>query len=302
MDNNHKESRLDRPFDESIRMDNVIFGSSNFDNTYFNNFKRNSSRIKRPLFIVGSPRSGTTVLGKSLGLHSLIASSEESLFLLHMWRIYSDLYMGDNRRKTTNLKDYLSSDQLLLTIGNFSDEIFGNFLAKENKHIYLDHSPWYGSIASFIKVIYPDAQFIHIIRDGREVVRSLSHSYAKGFQWAGSSIEYRTGIWKNSVENCLKIKENYPNDYYEIYYKDLIESPEQSFKDICKKLDIAYETNILEGLNMKHAFPSSTSLDPKMRDIDYDPEGWPREWTDNERKEFSRLAGYLNEIVFKKSI
>ena len=82
------------------------------------------------IFIVGCPRSGTTALGKCLAAHSEIAGSDESLFLLMMWTIFNDMHQGDNKRKYTPLKNFLSTEKLIDNIRLFSDNIFDGLLKK----------------------------------------------------------------------------------------------------------------------------------------------------------------------------
>ncbi len=294
-----KNQNQEKRVDYDLEIDNIISASSSFDESFFSNTKaRVSEKIKKPIFVVGSPRSGTTVLGKCIAAHPKLGAGEESLFLLHMWHIYSDLYHGKNHRNYQPLRDYTSSQDIIDTIGSFSDELFAGLLKKQDKERYLDHTPWYGAIASFIKMIYSDAVFIHIVRDGRKVVRSLSYSYKEGFKWAGSSMEHRIKIWINLVKASQEIEKHYPESYFRVNHIQLQKEPEVVFKKLFNFLDIEYNSLVLEPLSVKHANPYSSSLSEEKKHIDYDSCGWPREWKTKDKDLFKDMAGDLMDSLF----
>lgn len=290
---------MERPFDYSISSEGIV---KSFDFDYDLIQSRGdqiglSQLISNPVFVVGSPRSGTTVLGNVLSLHDKIGTGEESLFLLHLFRIFSDLHKGDNRRKTRNLSEYIEEDDLLLNMQKFSDSIMDSLLQRKNKDIYLDHTPWYGSISGFIKLLYSDSKFIHIIRDGRQVVRSLGESYNKGFSWAGQSFEHRVKIWVSQVQNCSKMQQHFESDYLEVYYNTLHDAPLSLFNSIFCFLGLENDNEILDGLSINYATPVSGITKEEMS-VGYDNNGWPLNWTSEEIDTFYFLASDLMEEKF----
>lgn len=124
-------------------------------------------RVDRPIFIVGSPRSGTSVFSRLFGRHPQLANWSEGHCLFdpmylsqrneHRWDANHSTAFG-RRRVRSNVywfSRYIATRQRVPNIR------FTNKLPRNTLRI-----PW-------ILRIFPDAQFVHIIRDGRAVVRSM---------------------------------------------------------------------------------------------------------------------------------
>lgn len=280
-----------------------------FEKFKFIGIKKNkNSKIKKPIFIVGCPRSGTTVLGRCLAAHPKLGGSDESLFLLMLWIIFNDMHQGDNKRNYAPLKNFLSTKGLIENIRCFSDNVFASLMKKQKKGEYVDHTPWYVLLAPFINAIYPDAFFIHIIRDGRKVVRSLSYSYKKGFRWAGKDVKERTQLWVNLVNHGLNIKKFLPDRYLEIKYENFYEYPVQTIENIFDFIKLRHDKRVLKPLNTAHADPvtKGVAVNPNhfkikdkqpYRQIDM---GWPKEFTIKDKKDFLKIGGPLMRKLYPK--
>ena len=125
--------------------------------------KMRLSPLVKPIFVIGCPRSGTTLIGSCLGSHPEIGGSQESLFLGYLGRIYEDFFLGNARHRTATLKSYVSKEILLNSLGACADDIYSSLLTKIHKIRYVDHTPWYASWIEFINLLYPDAVFVHEI-------------------------------------------------------------------------------------------------------------------------------------------
>lgn len=280
-----------RTIDKEIDLENVIKPSVNFES--LRGVKRKtSSRVVKPIFIVGSPRSGTTALAKCLGASSDCNTNEESFFLLHLWHVFSDVYRGNNWRSYAPLSEYIGEEDLVDTMRNFADKVFSSLLSKKpGASIYLDHTPWYGSIAPFIDVLYPDARYVHIIRNGAYVVRSLQVSFEQGHSWAGSNIEESTKLWRQMVENCLSIKQEIGDRYFEVRHEDFSYSPNEVLRKLCTDLDITYSDDVTDQSKIAHSAPSrdiSLFLN-SPRENNTEPV-LPNEWTDKSKDNFNSVA------------
>ena len=108
------------------------------------------------MFIVGSPRSGTTLLGEILDLHPDIAQWYEPYFV---WRKFFRDAVHDERsasEATPGIKQYIHKS-------------FVEYRRKIKHAIVVDKSPGNSLTIPFILEIFPNAHFIHILRDGRDV-------------------------------------------------------------------------------------------------------------------------------------
>jgi|GEM_PF-3562435 len=144
-----------------------------------------------PLFVLGSPRSGTTLLGELLGSHPDVANLEE----------ISALYFAEHsartafRRVPTPVRDeYLAS--LVEHAVRFVDRVS----ARTGQRYFCDATPWNLRIVDFLADRYPEAVFILNVRNYPGVVQSLRRSYADGWLWAGPTDRERALLWSDLYE------------------------------------------------------------------------------------------------------
>jgi hypothetical protein len=255
-----------------------------------------ADHISRPIFVVGSPRSGTTVIGACLGSHPRIMSGEESSFIRQLGQMYQSYFLGKNQRSFAPLQKYVTENRLLELIGAFADGIFSSFLGENWKAVrYLDHTPWYCHHLDLLARLYPDAQFIHVIRDGRDVALSLEVSWKRGFKWAGDTIESRARIWSDAIEAAGKTGAKLdPTQFIEIRYEQFCQDPIKTLTMLCVFLAEPMVDAVLQPLHINHAAPSRTSrtlaevsgpttvhITPQKIET-----GWPPHWSLQERSSF----------------
>ncbi|MEM6484104.1 MAG: sulfotransferase [Pseudomonadota bacterium] len=254
-----------------------------------------SKALQAPVFVVGCPRSGTTVLGKSLAAHPNLAGSEESLFLLDLWRIILDLHQGINRRRWAPLSNYVTLPSLVDVSGEFADRIFSGLLAGAKNVRLVEHTPWYAGLEPLLGSLFPDCYVLHLIRDGRDVVESLSNSYERGFQWAGASTRTRTTFWAGLVEASWKGSRHLKSERYrEFRYEDLCRMPRETLGAILQWIGLEWDERVLIPLSEQHASPSR----PKSALATIDENGavhvksrivggrWPPNWSRAKKQEF----------------
>ncbi|MBN2062578.1 MAG: sulfotransferase [Deltaproteobacteria bacterium] len=116
------------------------------------------------VFILGSPRSGTTILGEILDNHREISQWYEPYFV---WDRFFRNWPHDER--TFEDAGPLIQNQI------FSD--FSEYRKKSKGRIIIDKSPRNSLKVPFIKRIFPQARFIHILRDGRDATLSINKEW-----------------------------------------------------------------------------------------------------------------------------
>ena len=120
----------------------------------------------RVVFIIGSPRSGTTILENILDCHPKITEWYEPYYL---WRKYFPCEENDvwePKYLTEKTKECIQKE-------------FKIFSKKSNKPLVLDKSPGHLFNTKIINSIFPEAKWIHIIRDGRDVTLSIKKEWDK---------------------------------------------------------------------------------------------------------------------------
>lgn len=119
-----------------------------------------------PIFVVGVPRSGTTWLQSLLASHPAVAGPDQETGLFTSFR---DL-LGNEA-----LRAWVSRDQIVAGLRGFADTLFTQFLAEHAPRAtrLLEKTPNHANFLPTIADVYPEAAIIAIIRDGRDVVRSI---------------------------------------------------------------------------------------------------------------------------------
>ncbi|MEV6303656.1 sulfotransferase [Actinoplanes sp. NPDC051861] len=210
---------------------------------------------ERPIFVVGCPRSGTTMLQLMLHAHPRIAIPPESRFLLPAYlrrHEFGDLNDSGQRR---NLALWIAStphfDDLGLdieavvdaigeappTLGSVLGTIFKMYADRFGKPRWGDKRPAYLRNLRVILRLFPDAQIINIMRDGRDCVASLRET-----PWAPADLNEMIDFWARSADASLRAAREYPADvFHQVRYEDLVADPEPHLRSICDFLGEEYD-------------------------------------------------------------
>jgi hypothetical protein len=172
------------------------------------------------IFLVGAPRSGTTWLQLLLSASPLIATAVETQFfsryaksLFSTWQRASDRGVG--------LRKILDEEEYFGLIRQLTSTVFARILAgKPGATIILEKTPDHALHWKDILTIFPDALFIHIIRDPRAVVASLRSASQSWADWETPSVTAGCTHWTANVAAARKIRNATPN-YLEVRYEDL---------------------------------------------------------------------------------
>lgn len=121
---------------------------------------------EKAVFLVGSPRSGTTILENMLSCHDKVMDLYEPYFL---WENCFDV--DDD--------DIWDANQLTPAISRKIQREFATFARKSNTHLVLDKLPTHSFNIPTIHKIFPEARWIHIVRDGRDVTLSIAREWEK---------------------------------------------------------------------------------------------------------------------------
>jgi hypothetical protein len=191
----------------------------------------------RAVFVVGAPRSGTTWLHQLLAVHPDIATGGEAHVVCEgvatLFRNHEDPdpYMY--------LSTWVRRGELLQLARQLIDGIFTTARDAQRPgatHV-LDKTPDHEPHAALLAELFPDATFVHIIRDGRDVAAS-AHDLWAGFGSAYASVEAAAGVWRDAVTDVRAHLSGLR--YHEVRYEDLLARPEEGL------------TAILEVAGLRH--------------------------------------------------
>lgn len=229
--------------------------------------RRDLSHIKDVpvFFILGSARSGTSLLRLMLESHENIYIPLENPYILFLYTKYKKVYNWDEKKFTKLYKDLsyfrifklwnTDKDKLKEEILEYGSHAsfqtlckiihtnYQSFQPKSEVKIIGDKNPFYSIFCKRIHLIFPDAKFIHIIRDYRG--HALSVKKAGLFKPIFSSIVYR---WKLQNKKIDQLKKTDPDIFCTIKYEDLVEDTVPVLQKICTFLNIEFKKEMATHL------------------------------------------------------
>jgi predicted secreted protein len=218
--------------------------------------RRATSPPRQPApFIVGVNRSGTTLLRLMLDSHPELTIPPETHFVPEMIRLA-------RRRNTTRKRlaraatehprwgDFgLDADELLrrlqdvkpLTPADAIRAFYELYAEKEGKPRWGDKTPRYMRAMPRIERALPEARFIHLIRDGRDVALSQAERSLDG---EAPPITEVAGRWKRRIETA-RVHSADLDAYLEVRYEDLVGDPGAALAQICDFIELPYDAAML---------------------------------------------------------
>jgi len=234
--------------------------------------KERSSGSLEPIFIIGCARSGTTIFGECFKNNSQCIYLHEK----DIWKKYTIAnkifrFMWGRTSNPTSIRTMhykitkilrnlrlMKSSSHVLTADNVTSKMVERveqFMSNlGNKRLVVKH-PRNSLKIPFILKVFPNAKFVHIIRDGRDVTCSLMEPQGSGYWahikplgWEYWQDNYPKGpikyAWQwNTVINIINSeKEKIPKDnFVEIHYEDFVSNPEKTIRFIFEKFAIPFE-------------------------------------------------------------
>ncbi|WP_321277443.1 sulfotransferase [Thiomicrorhabdus indica] len=208
-------------------------------------------------FIVGVGRSGTTLLRLMLDAHPQIAIPSETHFL-HTLIEQPPQSVDAFFNQVTHAQTWASfgleeqafyhylQKQFVASSFNLSQAIqsfFEYYAASKGKPLWGDKTPPYVQYMPAIQKLIPQARFIHLIRDGRDVALSYQD---KWFGPEQKDLPTLAKFWRDRILNAREsVHELTPNTYLEVRYEDLVQSPEPTLRKICQFLNLDYSAEML---------------------------------------------------------
>jgi len=231
-------------------------------------------RVKKPVFIVGTGRSGSTILGVVLSIHKDVAFLNEPKAIWSLVHPEEDIHGNYSKKTGRYLLDHKDVSNLTVLRGR---RLYSAFLALTCSKRVLDKYPELIFRIPFVKAIFPDAQFIFLVRNGYDTVNSIDSwssrlgSYEGDMShdwWGKNNRKWKTMLselvtrdpglakltkeistfhnhrdmaaveWLLTMREGIKWMKQYPDSFSLLRYEDLIERPEESVKELIEFLGL----------------------------------------------------------------
>ena len=219
-----------------------------------------SALAGRLVFLVGCRRSGTNWLQRILTAHPDIVGmpSETYLFSGALAEV-AERFQHANPGSPQTGKLFMSRDGMLDAMRDFADRAFAENLERlgPDARYLVERTPWHVYDVELIGDVYPDARIIHIIRDGRDVARSLLSQ-----PWGPERMEEAAKEWRSSVVAGRSAGQALgPDRYVEVRYEALLESTEANVRGIYEWLGLDSSEDLMEQVLAEAR--SEFNVDPK---------------------------------------
>jgi len=202
-------------------------------------FENKFLQEKKLIFIIGLPRSGTSLIEQIISSHSKVYGCGELSYISNL--VQKNFFTGPTLdiaklRNLTNIRTKNIGNEYLKLIESFNTEL----------NVFTDKAPLNFMWVGIIKMLFPTAKIIHCNRNPKDNILSLYKNDFDGrlnFTYDYDDLlefysEYRKlmDFWKSKI----------PEQIYNANYEEIIQSPENKIKDLLKFCDLSFETKCLE--------------------------------------------------------
>lgn len=268
---------------------------------------------ERPIFVVGAPRSGTTLLRYMLCSHPRIYIPPESNFIPRFFRDRPSAPL-QRQRAVGALRGILTYRMFFkdwrgqrpdpstfvdglpdLSPATFLDALYGAYARQHGAERWGDKSPIFTTHVDLISEIFPTAQFVHLIRDGRDVALSMTKAYRES-RFFYMDVCFAARTWKRRVRRARASGSRLgPGRYYEVRYEHLTADPEAELRGICEFLGETYAPAMVQPHQTAARSYHSTGIHAATRQplTTASAGRWRKDMPEADQRLFQAVAGDL---------
>jgi sulfotransferase family protein len=237
----------------------------------------------RMIFNVGARRSGTFWLQRIVAAHPEVAAvpSETHLFSHGLAPLF-ERFQHSLRSSTKVGEVYVEREPLLDAVRDLCDVVFAGILTPGATRL-AERTPMHVLHLELIAAVYPDARFVHIIRDGRDVARSLVTQ-----DWGPDTIDAAATEWRDAILAARQAA--LPADSYrEVRYEALLQDPRPVVSDLYAWLDLEATDKVIAEALGEAGIGANLGVEPSG----IGPAKWRDSYSKADLTAFDRVAGEL---------
>ena len=224
---------------------------------------------KTPIFILGMPRSGTTLVEQIISSHKEVYGTGELNILTKLSKpIINNFIRGDIDKLSEKTLNFVRNEYLE------SLEDFG-----VNEKFMTDKLPLNFQYIGFILSAFPEAKIIHLERDARAVCWS-NYRYYFGSKNNGYSNNFEDlASFYRLYKELMNFWNNvYPGKIYNICYEDLTENQEKETRKLLKYCELEWDQNCLNFYENTNAVKTISSRQVKKKMYQGSSDVWKKHW------------------------
>jgi hypothetical protein len=279
------------------------------------------------VFIVGCPRSGTTLLQRMVDAHPEVAITRQSRFIPNYYEkrkgltpdglVTSDLVDRlVEERRFKNLEvgwkelESLAGSGGQVPFESFVTGIFDHYGAIHGKRLVGDKTPRYVRSIPTLHELWPETKFVHLIRDGRDVCLSMMNwkkadsSAGRFATWKEDRVSTGALWWELNVRLGRQDGGSLtPDLYHEVRYEALISEPEGTCEALCSFLGLPYDNAMLHFHEGREKADPNLDAKKGWRPLTPGLRKWSEQMSDEDLRRFEAAAGtLLDELGYPRAV
>ena len=245
-----------------------------------------SPLLERMVFVVGVPRSGTNWIGRILASHPdvVVLPSETHLFSHGFAALAEQVQHGLVGSSATGTV-YLPRAEFLSLLREFADRAFGAVARATNAgaRLVAERSPHHVWKLPLIGAVYPDARVLHVLRDGRDVTRSLV-----AMPWGPASVAEAAAQWDSGVR-AGQAAAPALDAYRELRYESVLADPGAAVREVFGWLGLAADDEQVAAALLEAAVEYNVDASRPTVGVGK----WRADWDREDLEAFAAAAGAL---------
>jgi hypothetical protein len=203
--------------------------------------------MPQPIFIVGFPRSGTTLIEQTLTVHPGIAAGDELPYINDITQIMprllasplsypealAELWMGDQRDGLNELRDYYLNRSAKSGIFRAGADWFTDKMPLNETHLGL------------ISLLFPESPIIHVIRHPLDVLLSVYSNHLSHGYFCAAQLETIAQHYVLIADLIEHYKQNVAMRYLAVRYEDMVVDQEASVREILGFIGVDFDPKCL---------------------------------------------------------
>ena len=259
-----------------LRKDEINYSfedSKNFHSIITNLFESDQPIIKKPskktldikpIFIVGMPRSGTTLVEQIISSHNAVHGAGELLNFRNILTPILDNHLNENR------KSFLTEDFI-----SIREEYINSLISlKTEEKIITDKMPMNFRLLGFILSAIPEAKVVHVKRDPMATCWSNYNHYftaGNGFSFDQKDLAEFYNLYLEIMDLWHEL---FPNKIYDLCYEDLTTNQEEETRNLLEYCDLAWDKKCLDFHKNKRGVLTASSAQVRKKIYQGSSEAW----------------------------